>query len=378
MYTILIADDEMGITEGLKIIIKRVVSDCEIVGVAFNGVEGYNIAMELKPDIIITDIVMPQVNGLDMIKNLKEAGCNSRFIILSGYSEFEYAKKGIEQGVKFFITKPVEEEEIQECLVKVFKEIANERVKTEEIESLRKAYENYMKSMNNDSTDQFVISEDEISRLENFADIMDSDGCITIIEEIFDRLNLEKNMSFSDLKLKSFSILLYVLKKVPSAQGRLNEYIGKNILSTELISSFKTSAQLKSWLIDSIMKIIEQKSSSNIPVKTDTITEIKKFVTDNFNRDVSLSELASRFFMNPSYLSQLFKEKTGDTYLNYVMKIRINKAKELLKNSDLKIYEICDTIGYSDTNYFSKLFEKLVGCRPSCYRKKCEEARSDK
>lgn len=252
----------MGITEGLKIIIERIVNGCKVIGVAYNGAEGFNSAMELKPDVIITDIMMPQVNGLEMIKNLKESGCNSKFIILSGYSEFEYAKKAIKLGVKFFINKPVEEEEIQDCLLKVFEEIKKERAKTEEIENLRKAYEN------------------------------------------------------------------------------------------------------------SKMSTAQQKPSSGISAKTDIITEIKKFISHNFNKDISLTELAARFFMNPSYLSQMFKEKTGDTYVNYVMKLRINKAKELLKSTDMKIYEICEMVGYSDTNYFSKLFEKLEGCRPSDYKKR--------
>ena len=77
--------------------------------------------------------------------------------------------------------------------------------------------------------------------------------------------------------------------------------------------------------------------------------------------------------MNPFYLSQLFKEKTGDTYLNFLTKIRINKAKELLEKTDLKIYEICEMVGYSDTNYFSKLFEKFAGVRPSEYKKRFEK-----
>jgi YesN/AraC family two-component response regulator len=258
----MIVDDEMGIAEGLKIIIERIISECKVIGMAFNGVEGYDRAKELTPDVIITDIMMPQVNGLEMIKNLKDADCKARFIILSGYSEFEYAKKGIELGVKFFINKPVEEEEIYDCLLKVFREIEQERANKEEIDNLRKAYENSKASMD------------------------------------------------------------------------------------------------------------EQKSPLNIPVRSDIITEIKKFVIDNFNRDVSLTELSARFFMNPSYLSQLFKEKTGETYLNYVMKIRINKAAELIKNTDLKVYEICEMVGYTDTNYFSKLFVKIIGCSPSEYKKR--------
>lgn len=247
----------MLITEGLKVIINQNVKGCEVVGTAYNGIEGFNYAMKLNPDIIITDIMMPQVNGLEMINKLKEAGCKSKFIILSGYFEFEYAKKGIEQGVKFFINKPVEEEEFKASIMKVFREIDEERAKQQELESLRNA-----------------------------------------------------------------------------------------------------------------MMGIEHKSDSGISVKKDTITEIKKYISDNFNKEIGLAEISSRFYMNPSYLSQLFKEKTGETFLNYIMKIRINKAKELLQNTDMKIYEICEYVGYSDTNYFSKLFEKLEGCRPSEYKKR--------
>jgi two-component system response regulator YesN len=107
---------------------------------------------------------------------------------------------------------------------------------------------------------------------------------------------------------------------------------------------------------------------SAIPKKRDIIAEVKGYMAEHYGESMTLADLAGRFFINPNYLSQLFKEKTGDTYLTVLLHIRMNKAKELLEKSDLKVYEICQTVGYTDTGYFSKLFERTVGCTPTEYR----------
>jgi len=93
--------------------------DCSVMGIAFDGREGLNIAREMEPDIIITDIRMPVMDGIEMIEWLKELNAKVKFIILSGYAEFEYAKKAIALGVEYYITKPVEEAELYSVLQKV-------------------------------------------------------------------------------------------------------------------------------------------------------------------------------------------------------------------------------------------------------------------
>lgn len=246
MYTVVLVDDEKGIIDGLKVIIKRYLPQCEIIGCAYDGDEGYELVCRLQPQIVITDIQMLQRDGLEMIEMLVKDGISSKFIILSGYSEFEYARKGMNLGVRYYLNKPIEEDELQECVNQLIEEI-----------DLSRKYD-------------------------------------------------------------------------------------------ELLLKYKVQ---------------------DLGEKKDTISEIKEYVNQNFDQNLSLAELSTRFYLNLHYVSHLFKEKTGQTYLEYLTEVRIERSRDLLRRTDMKVYEIASKVGYNDPTHFSNVFERLTGCKPTEYRK---------
>ncbi|MEH7379080.1 response regulator [Bacillus sp. JJ1533] len=95
---------------------------------------------------------------------------------------------------------------------------------------------------------------------------------------------------------------------------------------------------------------------------------IEEYVRQNYQNEINLQEIADRFFFSREYISRKFKQEFDDTITDYVMKIRMEKAKELLENPNLKIYEVANLVGYQNEKYFSRLFKKLVGVRPNDYR----------
>jgi two-component system response regulator YesN len=100
------------------------------------------------------------------------------------------------------------------------------------------------------------------------------------------------------------------------------------------------------------------------------VETIKRWISANYNQHADLNTLAGMVFLTPSYLSKLFKQETGLTLTDYVIEIRIRKAKQLLKNApDLKIHEIGTEVGYPDPAYFNKLFKKVVGVTPNEYKR---------
>ena len=106
MFKLIIADDERLIREALSATIDWKSHDIELAGVCRNGIEAYDMILDESPDIVLTDIRMPGMNGLDLIKRTHEAGIPAQFILLSGYGEFEYAKTAMQYGVKPYILKP--------------------------------------------------------------------------------------------------------------------------------------------------------------------------------------------------------------------------------------------------------------------------------
>lgn len=113
MYKLLIVDDEPFIRTGLRTIIDWHHYDIDICGEAENGREGLQLCKELQPELVIVDIKMPGMDGLQMMKEAKEAGLSCDFIVLSGYSEFGYAQRAIEFGVSGYLLKPIEQDELE-------------------------------------------------------------------------------------------------------------------------------------------------------------------------------------------------------------------------------------------------------------------------
>ena len=123
MYKLLIVDDEKIEREGMANLIPWDHYDIELVGAAWNGVEGLRMIEKERPEIVITDIKMPVLNGIELIKKVKVNFPEVEFIVLSGYGEYEYTSQAMEQGVRHYILKPCDEEKIVQILDKVKEEI---------------------------------------------------------------------------------------------------------------------------------------------------------------------------------------------------------------------------------------------------------------
>ncbi|GGD82729.1 response regulator transcription factor [Paenibacillus nasutitermitis] len=251
MYKVLLVDDENRITRGLQQIIPWKQLNCIVAGTAYNGEAGLKLAEEIKPDIMITDINMPYMDGLEMIAALKKNHHTTKFIILSGYSDFKYAQRGIQIGIQNYVLKPVDEIELENSIKEVIKDIEQER-----------------------------YNKDQLA-------------------------NMHPPLYASHLQERH---------------------------------------------------------------QTGVIKDIQDYMVEHYASNLTLISIADAFFINPSYLSQLFMKKTNTTFLQYLTNIRIKKAEELLKKTDLKVYEISSQVGYKDSKYFSKMFERTIGAKPVDYR----------
>lgn len=391
MNTIVLVDDELGIAEGIQYLLEKSGMDIKVTGIAGDGCEGMKMILTQTPDIVISDVRMPIMDGLEMIQELMEKKISSRFIMLSGYSEFAYAKQAMRLGVKHYICKPVEIDELYEVIREVCEEINSERItqhKMQHLENVEKEHQRDHMELQirrlldgefdsvlvseEQKTDATYVKEIDIQRLEHYMMNNNLAGCHQVIHHIFCGLKSiyeRGNLTTSALQTQSLNIVLSGLRTIPLMQFQLSEYLGKNILNMEGISKFQSIEQLENWVINTFSSILEVKAQDRTGKNVDVITKIKEYIQDNYTKEISLNDIAGKFYLNPYYLSQLFKKKTGMTYQNYVTRLRIEKAKILLLEGK-RVYEVCELVGYSDSTYFSRIFEKLVGYKPSEYRRK--------
>ena len=162
-----------------------------------------------------------------------------------------------------------------------------------------------------------LVTEEMIADLEAAIDNLDERESVDMIHRIFREIEAEPGFNPADLQQQCLNILLLSIRKVSFQQLQQNRLLSRQLLSLEGISRFKTLASLEQWMVEVISGIIEFLLEQRTPKRKDMISEIKEYVTDHYDESISLAELAARFYMNPFYLSQYFKQKTGETYLNF-------------------------------------------------------------
>lgn len=251
MHKVLIVEDEDIMRKGLMFTPNWQEVDCIVVGEAANGKEGLEKIEKCQPDIVIVDMNMPVMDGLEMLeKSIRENGYDA--IIVSGYGEFEYARRGISLGVSEYLLKPV---------------------------NYTKLYEAIRKIQAKRNTD-------------------------TKIQNAIRQIDVEK---------KKYKILEFEEKKTG------NRYID--------------------YMIQAIH--------------------------DDYSTRVVLSDISEQCKVSCTYLNVKFKEETGYTFNDYLNRYRIQKAVDLLRENQYKIYEIAEMVGFSDYKYFIKVFKKYTGSSPA-------------
>lgn len=192
MYTILIADDESIIRQGLQYIINWEEYGFSIIAEASNGEEALNIILTKSPDLVLLDIRMPKLSGLEVVREAKGQGYQGKVIILSGFSDFNYAKEAITQGVKYYLTKPIEEDELIQIVQDMKEELESEQRQKQVLDNyLEKAKENILKDLFHNT---FMPANYNLSDLNMAASIYQ-----VIIYEKYSHRNKDVSFSFEDL-----------------------------------------------------------------------------------------------------------------------------------------------------------------------------------
>lgn len=138
MISVMLADDEERVCRLIQALVDWQKFDMQIVGIAHNGVEALELAQETRPDIVITDIRMPGCSGLELIQHMRQLCTEAEFIIISGYTDFEYAKTAIQYGVSDYLRKPISKQELQETLEQLGQKIRKRVQMKSETDKLRR------------------------------------------------------------------------------------------------------------------------------------------------------------------------------------------------------------------------------------------------
>lgn len=535
MIKVFLVEDEKIIRESIKNNVKWEENGFEFAGEAPDGEMALSMIEKLHPDIVITDIKMPFMDGLELSDILKKKMPKTQVIILSGYGEFDYAKEAIKIGVTDYLTKPVTGEQLLEALNKVKQKIDKKKQQEEDIKKLQQNVKEHMKNMryqffgnlirgkvavsklmeegndlgidlmapaynfmllkifSKDGQDtgkehDFRAQEDAIveevsSKFENiivfhrvtegyilmikakdtedtiqvakqyieslrehmkeekglkwfagighaverlhslsesydsgskaFAYQYQSSGNEAVFYDELDEEKIEKTENLQQVdftkvnsesleeflkngkeeevssfvadfikklgksNMDSFMFCQYMLINIQVSAMKFIEKMGiekEDIDHTfkdykQQIAAVSTGEKAAEYIEEFIMKVIRMRNAKLGKKHSSLITEAKEYIVNHYQDEtLSLRDVADQVGLSSSHFSTTFKQETGNSFVEFLTSVRMDKAKEMLCFTDMKASQISYEIGYKDPHYFSYLFKKTQGCTPSEYR----------
>ncbi|MCU6708810.1 response regulator transcription factor [Paenibacillus sp. J5C_2022] len=408
MYKILIVDDEPLILEGLQYVIDWEEHGAEIVARAGNGEEALTLLEQQTVHIVITDIKMPVMDGLQLIERAKSRGMNLKFIVLSGYDEFELVKKAVVHGVENYLLKPLEEDELSSTLLNTIDKLEHElHLSIQNRQNYSIVKENILYRWVNGH-----IGNDELQSRAEFLHIDLSCDCY-----MAGHVHIASRQAASpappeaaDVRSKrgplSFGVLNVCAETIggfgncmlfSSLNGDpilLFSWNGHDALEQERLTGLleacirNVKTYLKLDIAISLGTTVHDYQSVHLSYREACRTQervlpqagaddnahpmmarIIKYIDEHYEEEMSLKTLSHQFHFNAAYLGQLFKKTTGEMFSAYLNRVRIENAKRLLTDTQMKAGDIAVKVGFSNVQYFSNVFHKLTGFYPTDYKK---------
>ena len=177
----------------------------------------------------------------------------------------------------------------------------------------------------------------------------------------------ESHSNIMDIRLKILEFALWA-EHIAYEKGGMTYQLNSRADYLPQIMEMSDLTQLRKWFVDKVMQACQNILSKRTEKSNSIIGLAKDYIRNNYNKDISLDDVSRAVNISPYYFSKIFKENTGENFIEYLTNIRIDKAKELLGTTEYSMKEICSMVGYSDPNYFSRSFKKNVGVTPTEYK----------
>jgi two-component system response regulator YesN len=540
MYKLILVDDEADVREGVLSEINWEENGFQVSDVAENGREALEMVERSVPDVIVTDIRMPFMDGLQLSEQIRRAYPAIKIIILTGFDEFEYARKAIHLNIEEFVLKPCSAGDLLSALNKVKGSLDAEMAERENVDNLQEHYrrslpilrelflgslmtrslsgieirektelygmpldgnhfivsiiqlDNPIRERDADKTNKsrfdfelhnFAvrnIAEEMVSRQETAGYVFQHNDNVvlldisievdldkvqkttsSLLEEI--RQNVEKyikrtvtigigtvssklsdvkysyadamaaldyrillgnnrviaiedvesrsaspirldelqeqaflrclkvgspdemeaivenlflplivagsSSSFRDAQIFMLQIVTTMLKALQEPNREASDRLNNETNWVQEITQFNSLQEAKAWVVAACADMMSRIANDRQSAYRSLVEQAKSFTKANYSdSEISISRVCSHLHISAGYFSSIFKRETKLTYVNYLLHIRMEAAKELLLSTDLKTFEIAEKVGYADPNYFSFSFKKQVGVSPKDYR----------
>lgn len=338
MYKTMLVFDNHELLEEIKNLhIWGPLTDFEIASIHFDGLSAYRELKRQRYDLLITEIRITGIDGLQLLRRAKREGFCGHIVLCSEFCEFNYARQGIILGAFDYFVKPMD----KTMFISMFSRIKNE---TDENAAIEIQYEEeLMEFFNNRDQGIYTYIPEMLREIyASASDVLVADKIIqNIFQSVIDKVFDENEWFDLFLSPQDFYTL-----------GTLHEK--------------EADSYIKQY--ESKLKRLFREYCELFPVHNDKIQKVILYILNNPESDLRQKTIAMELNMNCSYLSTIFAAQTEERFVDYLTKVKLKRAGMLLQKTTMTITNIANRLAYRDLGYFSKLFKKQFGMTPSEYR----------
>jgi two-component system response regulator YesN len=414
----LIVDDEDLEQEGLKSLIPSFGLDIEICGSAFDGREALALAQQLHPDIVVTDVRMPAMDGIALARQLRLQGYDCFILFISGFEDFQAARDALSLGASAWLVKPVNREELRGVLCGIcdtankltVKKLEEERRGRRLEELLPLERQEFLKSLllHKEPQDGGAV----IVRAAALGMQLPPGRFAVMAAEMQDApLRLERRMDerfaglgramrFPDalepvLLPGSRLALILTFAEIAGEETVLNRLestaeqilvqaaawceacvgVGVSLIGCDpgdlgvLYGQACTALDEKlRYGLGRVIFFSENPQQANADRHEQIVRQVQKIVQNEIGGDLSAEAVAARIYLTASHLRRVFKNRTGVTLQDYVLRMRMERARELLREPANRVRSVAAKVGYESTSYFCLVFKRFFGVTPGDFR----------
>lgn len=412
MRKLLIVDDEFIVRMGIRSIVDWEQHGYSIVGEAADGKAALSLMESVRPDIVLTDLIMETMDGFELIRQSRKRFPHVKFVVLSNYNDFENVKQAMKLGASDYIFKmTAKPEEILRVLDEVSATIQEEPHAMDALvqrnrqaikqsvfcKCIRQQYRDVSQQesefaalgLEPDLNRPYVLVyvmvrplslEDRLVLRGKEPDSVLEFAMGNIVDEVWkacwkaDTFSIDPEMMVSVLNLNSRPPYEAEFAEMREKFRLIREYIRRYLNLTvygvlsDVGESYAQMKELHQRCMEAEMAYSGETEMLTCSRQRPGIIKVREYIEKHLREPIPIAKAAEIACMSESYFSSVFKKEVGISFVDYINQVRIRRAKVLLRQKHVKIYEICQEVGIENPNYFSLLFKKIEGISPNAYR----------
>ena len=350
MLKVMVVDDDYSVREGMVAGVNWTRLGCRVIAQANDGLEALKKIEKERPDVIFTDVVMPKMDGLELMEEVLKRYPEIRMVVISAYDEAPFVRQSMHFEAIEYLLKPYDERQVAAVI---------EKIRSKMTAPMRHAQDNLA---DEDYQAIRTLGEETLVSLRQ----ADPDLVEKHVRTLFDRIEALHIRSMLFVTTVCVDLLTKAIGVVKQAMPGESQLEIRSML--DMVAKVKTVGEMR----ELTMRALRGMACTMAAAETEMsriVKQVCQIIEREYMTNLPIPQIAERMHVSVNYLQSQFKRETGRTIRQYLTDVRVEQARRLLRKSSCKVSDVCSQVGYKDTDYFVRVFREVTGMTPNEYRK---------